>query len=76
MSKDARFNPFLEFFSSQGVKFTNSETSEPLIDEDLTLCTNCYCMTKTYKKDNTCLKCGATKDIADKKVKEENETKD
>lgn len=62
MSKDPMLNPFLEFFSSQGVKFRDSETGEPLVDEELTLCKNCYCMTKTYKKDNTCLKCGARKD--------------
>lgn len=62
MSKDSRLNPFLDFFTSQGVKFTDFETGESLVDEDLTLCENCYCMTRTYKKDNTCLKCGARKD--------------
>ena len=69
MSKDPRLNPFLGFFSSQGVKFRDYETGEPLIDEELTLCSRCYCMTKTLKKDNTCLKCGAPKET-DKNEKE------
>ena len=62
MSKDPRTNPFLDFFTSQGIKFIDyDENGEPLVDEELTLCESCQCMTRTLKKDNTCLKCGAVK---------------
>ena len=61
MSKDPRLNALLDFFSSQGAKFVDADTREPLVDDNLTLCTNCWCMTRTYKRDNTCLKCGAEK---------------
>lgn len=63
MSKDPRMNPFMEFFSRElGVTFIDGDTGEPTIDEELTLCKGCYCMTRTLKRDNTCLKCGAKKE--------------
>lgn len=61
MSKDPKMNAFLDFFSSQGMKFIDADTGESLVDNALSLCGACHCMTKTYKKDNTCLKCGAEK---------------
>ena len=61
MSKDARVNPFLDFFSKMGVKFVD-EAGDNLIDEKLTLCHGCQSMTRTLKIDNTCLKCGAKKE--------------
>lgn len=69
MSKDPRMNALMDFFSSElGATFVDADTRENLIDDDLTLCKNCYCMTRTYKKDNTCLKCGAEKGEQDEKV--------
>lgn len=62
MPKDPRLNPFLDFFSTQlGANFVDADTGEEIIDNDLTLCKGCYCMTRTNKRDNTCLKCGAEK---------------
>lgn len=57
--KDLRMNAFLDFFSGQGFSFVDGDTGESLVDNTLTLCEDCCCMTKTLKKDNTCLKCGA-----------------
>lgn len=63
MSKDPKLNLFLDFFSSEmGATFIDADTGEPLIDSELTLCKGCWCMTRTYLKDNTCLKCGAVKE--------------
>ena len=67
MSKDPRVNLFLDFFSSQlGTKFVD-EKGNNLIDDKPTLCKGCHCMTRTFKKDNTCLKCGERK--AEKETK-------
>lgn len=52
---------FMEFFEGQGAKFIDSETGKPLIDPELSLCKSCYCMTRTFIKDNTCMKCGGKK---------------
>ena len=30
-------------------------------DDNISLCRGCWCMTRTNKKNNTCLKCGAKK---------------
>lgn len=52
---------FMEFFEGQGFKFVDADTREPLIDSKLSLCDGCNCMTKTFTRDNTCMKCGAKK---------------
>ena len=52
---------FMQFFEGQGVKFVDHETGKPLIDSKLSLCESCHCMTKTFTKDNTCMKCGGKK---------------
>lgn len=52
---------FMSFFEGQGVKFVDHKTGKPLIDSKLSLCDSCNCMTKTFTKDNTCMKCGAKK---------------
>ena len=59
--KDPRINLFLDFFSSEmGAKFVDEDGND-IIDEELSLCKGCWCMTRTFKKDNTCLKCGEKK---------------
>ncbi len=54
-------NPFLDLFTSQGIKFIDYVDGEPIVDDTLSLCENCLCITRTNRKDNTCLKCGAKK---------------
>ena len=64
MSSNLKRNLLMDFFTSQGVKFVDYDgDGEPLVDEELTLCESCQCMTRTFKKDNTCLKCGARKEV-------------
>ena len=62
MSKDPRINLFLDFFSSQMGARIVDEDGNNIIEEKPTLCKQCQCATKTLKKDNTCLKCGAKKE--------------
>lgn len=63
MSKGPRTNAFMDFLSGElGVTFVDGDTGGPDIAEELTLCKECWCMTRTFKKYNTCLKCGAEKE--------------
>ena len=58
---DLKLNLLMDFFSDQGATFVDADTREPIVDTNLTLCKGCWCMTKTNKKNNSCLKCGAKK---------------
>lgn len=51
----------MDFFESQGVRFVDVDSGEHLVSDDVSLCEECWCMTKTFNRDNTCMKCGAKK---------------
>ena len=53
--KDSSGLAFIKFMESQGARFVDADTREPI-----SLCKSCWCMTHTI--DNKCGKCGAEKE--------------
>lgn len=65
MKDDMKSRAFLDgMIDVLGCRPIDGKTGEDIVDMELTLCdadNGCNCMTRTLKRDNTCMKCGAKK---------------